>query len=204
MNYLAHFHLSHGKQGLMIGALLGDVVKGPLKGVYPSEWEQGIQLHRRIDAYTDSHPLVRACQARFPKKFRRFSGIMLDVAFDHFLSQHWQQFHPQALPQFNAEVYHLLDNTRWPVAAQAHAQRIAKHDLLNHYQEWDFILEAIASIGRRLRVVNPLAEADQILPQHYQYMAQAFTEFYPQLQQFVSAEKLTVGEDLALNYKRVE
>mgnify|MGYP003629303282 FL=1 len=68
MNYLAHFHLAQQlasrcglderdamQQGLLIGGLLGDFVKGPLRGNYPATWEVGIRLHRRIDALTDSH-----------------------------------------------------------------------------------------------------------------------------------------------------
>ncbi|WP_339671771.1 ACP phosphodiesterase [Dasania marina] len=186
MNYLAHLHLSHDTPGLMIGALLGDVVKGPLKGEYPADWEQGIRLHRRIDAYTDSHALIRACQADFPKKFRRFSPIMLDVVFDHFLIKHWQQFHPQILATFSTEMYQFLSNTHWPAAAQPHVKRIVKHDLLNRYQEWDFIIEVIASIGLRMRVTNPLADTDEILAQHYQQIEGTFLQFYPQLQQHVN------------------
>ena len=52
MNYLAHSHLAarlaseRGEEGdgLLIGALLGDHVKGPLRGEYPDDVEEGIRL----------------------------------------------------------------------------------------------------------------------------------------------------------------
>ena len=65
MNYLAHFHLSHGNDDWMTGALLGDFVKGPLKGERSKALEQGILLHRKIDAFTDRHPQLNATQQLF-------------------------------------------------------------------------------------------------------------------------------------------
>ena len=184
MNYLAHFHLSHCDDGLMIGALLGDVIKGPLKGELPARWEQGIILHRQVDAFTDQHHLVQACCRQFPKPFRRFSGIMLDVAFDHFLNLHWSRFHDQPLSGFTDQVYQLLQQSKLPHSAQTKAQRIVQYDLLNNYQDWDFVLEVLAGIGQRLRYNNPLAGAEQTLNDLYPQIENTFMGFYPQLQHF--------------------
>ena len=173
----------------MIGALLGDVVKGPLKGVYPRRWEQGIQLHRQVDAFTDQHPLILQCCRQFPAQYRRFSGIMLDVAFDHFLNLNWRQYHNQPMADFTQSVYQLLNNTELPVAAQTKAERIVQYDLLTHYQDWEFILEVLAGIGKRLRYDNPLATADSTLTQLYPQIEQTFAAFYPQLQKYAD-EKL--------------
>ena len=110
MNYLAHFHLSHGDDDLIVGALLGDFVKGPLKGERDRRIEQGILLHRKIDAFTDSHLALRETHQQFDPRYRRFAGIMTDVAFDFFLNQHWQRFHHQPLDQFCQHVYQLLSS----------------------------------------------------------------------------------------------
>lgn len=192
MNYLAHFQLSHGNNGLMIGALLGDVVKGPLKGKHPCSWEQGIQLHRSIDAYTDSHTIIRNCCQLFPKPYRRFSGIMLDMAFDHFLTLHWREFHEENLPSFSTHIYQLLQQSKLPEAGRKKAEHIIQHDLLNHYQDWSFIIDVIASIGGRMRVNNPLAQASEVLDEQYQQIEASFLSFYPQLQQQVDLIKTTM------------
>ena len=174
----------------MIGALLGDVIKGPLKGEYPESWERGIQLHRSIDAYTDSHPLIIACYNQFPKKYRRFCGIMLDVAFDHFLNKHWRQFHPQTIDNFATDIYQLLIEASLPRCAQSKSSRIIEYDLLSNYQHWDFILNVIAAIGQRLSVANPLADSGNILTELYPQIAEVFFDFYPLLQQFVLQKRL--------------
>ena len=64
MNFLAHFHLAWPDEGLIAGGLEGDYYKGPLRGDLPSGLEQGVRLHRAIDAYTDSHPRVEAVASR--------------------------------------------------------------------------------------------------------------------------------------------
>ena len=66
MNYLAHLHLGGPRPGDLLGSLYGDFVKGPLQGRWPAEIEAGIRLHRQIDAFTDSHPLVLQAKSRFP------------------------------------------------------------------------------------------------------------------------------------------
>ncbi len=79
MNYLAHLHLGGHRPAQLLGSLYGDFVKGPLPGRFPAELEAAIRLHRSIDAFTDSHPLIKASIARFPLQRRRYAGIMLDV-----------------------------------------------------------------------------------------------------------------------------
>ena len=137
MNYLAHFHLSHGSDDLLAGALLGDFIKGPLKGERSLALEQGILLHRKIDAFTDSHPQLRTAQQLFNPSYRRYAGIMTDVLFDHFLTLHWQQFHHQPLEQFSEHVFAVLANcTQMNPAAQGMADKLARYDLLVNYRQW--------------------------------------------------------------------
>ena len=196
MNYLAHFQLSHGDDGLMIGALLGDFIKGPLKGEHPISWEQGITLHRRIDAYTDSHPLLKTAQQLLPLQFHRFSGIMLDVAFDHFLSIHWQRFHPQARSLFIEEIYQLLSKHTLPEAAQHQASTLIEYDVLTRYQQWDIVDAALKRISKRLKRKNPLALAAKELLQHYNALEDVFLEFYPEIQQHVKRQRSLLAEPL--------
>ena len=58
MNFLAHFHLAWPDEGLVVGGLEGDYVKGQLRGALPAQLEKGIKLHRAVDDFTDAHPLI--------------------------------------------------------------------------------------------------------------------------------------------------
>lgn len=79
MNYLAHLHLGGQRPGQLLGSLYGDFVKGRLQGQFAPEVEAAIQLHRRIDVFTDRHPLVDIALGRFSDTRRRYAGIVLDV-----------------------------------------------------------------------------------------------------------------------------
>lgn len=189
MNYLAHFHLSDGNEGLIIGALLGDHVKGPLQGKYPADWEQGIRLHRSIDAFTDQHPNIRQAQSLFAPEYRRYSGIMLDVVFDHFLNQHWEKFHPRPLSEFSQQVYRQLNVEGMPDSARLQASNLARYDVLVSYQHWQTIEAVLERIGQRLRRSNPLAQSAEQLQVHYSQLEQFFMDFYPLLQQHVDQQR---------------
>ena len=83
MNYLAHIHLGYLSQTSLVGNFLGDFVKGSDLSHLNTALRQGVWLHRRIDTYTDQHTAIVELRNLFPKKLRRFSGIALDVYFDH-------------------------------------------------------------------------------------------------------------------------
>ncbi len=195
MNYLAHFHLAEllSRQrgdrgdGLLIGALLGDHVKGPLRGDYAADWEEGIRLHRRIDALTDSDPATSACLRSFPGDFRRFAGIALDVCFDHYLSQHWQRdwagLASPALPEFSRDCYQRLQcvSPSFPASAQRQSRFLADYNVLCSLQDWHNTHRTLARIARRLRRDNPLGDCAAVLEPRREQIEQCFLELYPRL-----------------------
>lgn len=72
MNYLAHVYLARGSADGMIGGLLGDFFTGRsgLRDL-PRATRREVLVHRRVDAWTDAHPLVVAARSRFPNGLRR-------------------------------------------------------------------------------------------------------------------------------------
>lgn len=183
MNYLAHFHLAQAEDDWLVGALLGDFVKGPLRGEWPAGWETGMRLHRRIDALSDAHPLRQRFARELPPPYRRYAGIMLDVCCDHLLSRHWQRFNGESLPQFAARVYALLERHRaqLPAPAARMAQRLVEHDILQIFDRWDTVTATLERIGTRLRHGNPLAAAGVELHARLPRLEQDFLVFYPDL-----------------------
>ncbi|HLU39048.1 MAG TPA: DUF479 domain-containing protein, partial [Planctomycetota bacterium] len=64
MNWLAHLYLTPQSPAGHLGALLGDVRRGPIgRDVVPGVGA-AIALHRRIDALTVGHPAFRRSCAR--------------------------------------------------------------------------------------------------------------------------------------------
>ena len=84
MNFLAHVFLSGENLDLAIGNLIADQVKGKEIEFYPKGIQSGIILHRSIDKYTDTHPIVRECRKVLFSEYRHYSGVIVDMFFDHF------------------------------------------------------------------------------------------------------------------------
>lgn len=183
MNYLAHFHLAQDNDAWIVGALLGEYVKGPLHGGWPAQWEQGIRLHRQIDAFSDQHPARLQFARLLPPEYRRYAGIVLDVYCDHLLSLHWLRFQNESLREFAARVYALLerDMARLTPPAARMAQRLIDYDVLCIYHRWNTVDGALARIGGRFARANPLARAGSELLCYLPQAEQIFLEFYPAL-----------------------
>ena len=87
MNFLAHLHLADPDPGLMLGGIVADFARPPELAALPPEVQDGVRLHRMIDGFTDSHPVVRGSVARIAEKYHWFSGIVIDIYYDHILAR---------------------------------------------------------------------------------------------------------------------
>lgn len=115
MNVLAHLYLSGDSEDCMLGNFIGDFVKGKDFHNYPAEVQRGITMHRTIDSYTDSHPLVMEVKGFFRNPYRKYAGVVVDIIFDHFLIKNWKDYTNLTLRNYTQ---------------QAHATLLARFDLL--------------------------------------------------------------------------
>lgn len=185
MNFLAHLHLADGDDDLLVGGLLGDFIKGRLEGLPVSPGlRAGVDLHRRIDRYTDGHPLVARSRERLAARHRRLSGIAVDLIYDHFLARHWAGFSQEALEVFTARAYRVLLRRRreLPPKLQLLLPRMAAQDWLGSYATLDSTLHALDRLTRRLRRGDKLAEGlDAALREAYAGIQTDFLAFFPEL-----------------------
>ena len=185
MNYLAHLHLGGQRPDQLLGSLYGDFVKGRLQGQFAPEVEAGIQLHRRIDVFTDRHALVDIALGRFSDTRRRYAGIVLDVFFDHCLARDWRLYADQPLAQFTADVYRVLSREpQLPERLAKIAPHMVANDWLGSYQEFEVLEQVLRGISRRLSRPEELAGAMQELRRLYEPLSEDFRLFYPHLQDF--------------------
>ncbi|MBC3366154.1 ACP phosphodiesterase [Pseudomonas sp. SWRI154] len=186
MNYLAHLHLGGPGREQLLGSLYGDFVKGPLQGQYPAQIEAAIALHRRIDMYTDRHPLVDIALSRFSTVRRRYAGIVLDVFFDHCLARDWTLYGEGQLVDFTSRVYQVLAaEPQLPGRLAQIAPYMAADDWLGSYQQFQVLGQVLRGISRRLSRPEELAGAMDELVRLYEPLSEDFRLFYPQLQDFV-------------------
>ena len=185
MNFLAHLCLANGDPGLMLGGLFGDFVRGRRAlRAYPEPVRQGIVLHRYIDKCTDRSPVIKKLRPLFPREFRRYAGIVIDIAYDHELAINWWRYMPGSLERFDLEIRDLLSENAdlVPEKLTGFMQYADKYGLFSAYREKEVVLYALTGVGKRLSRPNPLHRVSEIWPELAPEFKQSFRQFFPQIQ----------------------
>lgn len=183
MNYLAHILLSGENLDRQVGGLLGDFVKGPLQGRYPETVENGIALHRTLDVYTDAQPETQQLIQTFSPQWRRFAGIVVDIAFDHVLATRWRDYHHLSLDSFCQRFYqHLATCQHWlPPRALQFSQHAANIHWLQSYAKPSLIPIMLNRVGERLRRPLPLGDAWPEMVDRHEEVEQVFSSVMARL-----------------------
>ena len=92
MNFLSHLYLAGNSEGLIIGNFIADSVKGSAYNNFSKEIQQGLILHRKIDSFTDSHPVVEQSKQRLRAKYKKYSSVIVDIYYDHYLAINWKKY----------------------------------------------------------------------------------------------------------------
>jgi acyl carrier protein phosphodiesterase len=189
MNFLAHTLLAGSAAPDRLGAMLGDFVKGPLPAGLPPDVAAGVELHRRIDSFADSHPAFRRSRSRVSPQRRRYAGIMIDMFYDHFLARHWQRYCRQPLEDFTADIYALLIERRvlLPVRLAGILPHMQADDWLSSYRRQEIIDLALNRMAQRLSKPEGLLGSATELAGRYHEFEQDFLDFFPDAQAFSTA-----------------
>ena len=190
MNFLAHAYLSPPEPGVLVGNMVADFVKGRVRHTLPADLQQGIRLHRRIDAFTDLHPLVLRCVELLANRWGRYATILVDIFFDHCLAaDNGPATRHSRCPEF---VQRGLPSPAGLPALLPARRRLAVHamtadDWLNSYASSTALRWPSPRLSRRLRHDIELAPAvDDFAARRGDFDA-AFAAFFPQLIAHASA-----------------
>jgi acyl carrier protein phosphodiesterase len=193
MNYLAHLYLAGDSAECLIGSILGDFVKGAVKKQYPDKVKRGIELHRKIDAFTDSHAMTRASRRLYSPLRRRFAGIIVDLCYDHFLYRHWPKFSDSNLDRFIARAYDTLiaHQAMLPQRLQNMIPVMVRDDWLGSYQDLSGVEQALGRLAKRVTNGDRMAGAIAEVKPHYRQLEMNFLMFFPDLIRYVNEFKST-------------
>ncbi len=149
--------------------------------------QQGIQLHRSVDVFTDTHPTVRELRKIFSSERRRFSGVVLDVVFDHFLIKHWSEYTTRPFDQFVDESYAALwrQKTLMPERMEMVVGWMIKRDWIRSYSEISHVGRALDGLAGRLKMEHGFHGAIVEVQAQYNAIENGFLKFFPQLYEHV-------------------
>ena len=183
MNHLAHLFLAEETPESLIGNLSGDFVKGPLGERFPPAIAAGIRHHRRVDAFTDSHPDVAAFRRVLVPEHGHYARIISDVFLDHFLAVDFERWAGETLDTFLARVYGLIDQhvDQLPGRLAWLYPRIRDEEWLQSYATIEGIRHALTNISYRLSRRPHLETATRHLIDSRAELERRFVAFFPQV-----------------------
>ncbi|NIK93469.1 DUF479 domain-containing protein [Mangrovimonas sp. CR14] len=186
MNFLAHIYLSGNNEMVTIGNFIADSIKGKQYLDYPKEVQIGILLHREIDTFTDAHPIVRQSSKRLHAKYSHYSGVIVDILYDHFLAKNWSDYSAVPLKQFTANFYQIMEeNFDWlPANTQRMVPFMKAEDWLLNYAQIEGIQNVLNGMNRRTNYKSGMHQATNELRQFYYDFESEFTHFFTELINF--------------------
>jgi len=184
MNYLAHLHLATLADSSLLGNFMADYVRGNAQQQWPAEIADGISLHRRIDALTDSLPEVRAARQLFRPETRRVAPITLDVIWDHFLSYHWDKLAPDiTLPAFLSQVRTAIEPQlpATPEGFQTLNHYLWRDRWIERYAAAPYLQNVLKGMASRRPRLSALSDSYQDFADNYQQLEDLFWQLYPRM-----------------------
>ncbi len=183
MNFLAHIYLSGENELTTIGNFMADGIKGQDYKHYEKDIQVGILLHREIDTFTDAHPTVRRSTKRLHKRFGHYSGVIVDILYDHFLASNWNKYSDQSLEHYVDEFYDSLQNHYeiLPSRVKRLMPYMITDNWLHSYASIEGISKVLQGMNRRTQNRSKMDMAIEDLQIFYDEFETEFTQFFTDL-----------------------
>lgn len=190
MNFLAHAYLSGNNDEILFGNFIADAVKGNGWQNFSLDIQTGIKLHRLIDVYTDRHPVFRRSLGRIRENFGKYSGIVVDIYYDHFLAKNWSDYSKTELTTYADHVYTVLqDNYELlPERTKRMLPYLVSQNWLVGYADFRGLGLVFYGMDRRTGLKSGMKNAIDVLLENYEELGSDFKEYFPELVNYSKVE----------------
>ena len=183
MNFLAHFYLSCSEPEMICGNFLGDFIKNRELKLLPKEWLKGIELHRKIDTFTDTHNEVKKCTKLLHPTQGKYAPVVVDVFFDYVLYRNWSTYSAISFPDFEDQIYAaLLDHCdRFPLRLQSMTRSMVRDRFLRSYTSYEGLAYTFKRMKPRFKFKTNIDSAVSDLQRNYDDIEASFNRFFPEI-----------------------
>jgi acyl carrier protein phosphodiesterase len=197
MNHLAHFFLSDNKEDIMIGNFIADFITNKELPLFTEGVQQGIMLHREIDAFTDSHPVVKQSTKRLHPFHHKYAPVIVDIYYDFLLAKNWSTYAPHLtlswrnaplgepvkMADFIENIYQLLKkrNNELPEKLQKRLPYMIKNNWLMTYTTLAGLNDTFERVERQAAFPGNFGNATHHLEMYMEEFDEEFNNFFPDL-----------------------
>ncbi len=201
MNFLAHIYLSGSDERIQIGNFMADGVRGSAYHDFPEPFRCGILLHRAIDTFTDSHPNFRKSTKKLHQDYHHYSGVIVDLFYDHFLAANWTQYTLQPLDIYAQDFYKALQRHQTWLTERAKQLYpvMVQHNWLTSYATVEGLHQILTQMDSRTQYKSRMQFATANLITQYADFKADFEAFFPELEAFSKEQLVLLKNKLSIN-----
>ncbi|BDU27088.1 acyl carrier protein phosphodiesterase [Flavobacterium sp. GSB-24] len=194
MNFLAHIYLSGENDLIKIGNFMADGIRGKQFEHFPEDVQKGILLHRFIDTYTDSHHIFRKSTKRLHDRYHHYSGVIVDIVYDHFLAKNWSNYSEEKLESFINRFYNSLHDNYSILTekTQGLMPYMIERNWLLSYRTTEGIHQILTQMDRRSKNISKMQYAIEELNEFYDEFEEEFTSFFEEIKIQAKAKLLSL------------
>lgn len=192
MNFLAHIFLSGDNDFIKIGNFIADGVRGNDYLDFPEEIKKGILLHRAIDTFTDANETFRISKHRLHERYGHYSGVIVDILYDHFLAKNWTKYSNEPLDKFVARFYQSLEKNYDVLTPRT--QRLLpimkEQNWLVSYATIEGITKILYQMDNRTQFKSKMQYSVEELETFYSDFENEFTLFFEEIRAYCAKLKI--------------
>lgn len=194
MNFLAHIYLSGDNDLIKIGNFMADGIHGKHFDTFPMAIQKGIILHRSIDTFTDAHPVFRQSTKRLHANYHHYSGIIVDIFYDHFLAKNWSNYSAEKLEDYAERFYRSLQDNYCSLNERTKKimPYMIDHNWLLSYQNIEGIERILAKMDTRMKYESNMRFSVAELRMFYSEFEQEFSVFFEDLITFTNQKIISL------------
>lgn len=190
MNFLAHVYLSGENDHIKIGNFMADGIHGKNFDAFPADVQKGIRLHREIDSFTDFHPIFRQSKHRLHERYGHYSGVIMDIFYDHFLAKNFSKYSEIPLEEFVQNFYKVLDENFDILTPrfQNILPILKSENWFLLYATTEGLTHILYMMDRRTKLRSKMQFSIEELKLFYSEFESEFTLFFAEVQAFVAVK----------------
>ena len=190
MNFLAHALLAAPRVEHIAGGIIGEFYRGAIDKALPTEFANGIRLHRHIDSFSNRLGAMKPSIERFGPDLRRPAPVLLDIVADHLLAKHFDEFSNYPLRDFTDSTYAAVDQYRAyvPDRGRRFLDYLVDDDVLYRYADYAIARRGLRHVMRRLGFDSMMGALDSVIAEREADLLDDFRTYFPALLNFARTE----------------